>query len=225
MQTEPPRARPEMPEMPAPDTTVAALDPVPGDLPADAGAAPAAAETPAAPVAEAPPEIPEALPVPEPDPVAAAEPETVPEPEPALVAEPEPEPETESVAGLAPAVSPRARPRPPGLAERATIAAAVATVEAETAPDTLARAAAASRIQVQLGAYETPEMTRRMWQSVLGTHGDLLAGRALSVQSTVSGGKTWYRLRVGPFRDGAEARNICAALQARGQDCIVARNG
>ncbi len=45
------------------------------------------------------------------------------------------------------------------------------------------------------------------------------------MQTTVSGGRTYYRLRVGPFVGMSEAHAVCQALKARGQDCIVARNG
>lgn len=214
-----PEPRPELaPDPPAPEPEDGPMETAPPRARPDA---PALAEAPAA------------GPLPEPEATVAAldaEPGALTDAAPEPLAAPEPEaPEAEEVVpvsdGPAPAISPRARPRPPGLVERATAAAAEAAATPDTSAETLAAAAAASRIQVQLGAYETPDMTREMWQRIRGSHGDVLAGRALSVQTTVSGGKTWYRLRVGPFRDGSEARNVCAALQARGQDCIVARNG
>lgn len=215
MRTDPPRARPA--ELVAvPETVVAAIDSV-----RLRSAAPAAVIPPAPQVAPEPPTSPETLPQAVLDPVPEVEPEAAPEPEP----EAEPEPEVVASTGPAPEVSPRARPRPPGLVARATEAAATAVAVREDGAEALAAEAARSAVQVQLGAYETPEITRVIWDQIIRTHQDVLSGRALAVQSTVSGGKTWYRLRVGPFRDSSEARNVCAALQARGQDCIVARNG
>ena len=66
---------------------------------------------------------------------------------------------------------------------------------------------------------------RAKWERIRKANDDILRGRTLAIQTTVSGGTTFYRLRVGPFESGSEARNICQALKARGQDCIVARNG
>ena len=63
-----------------------------------------------------------------------------------------------------------------------------------------------------------------MWSAISKANQDVLRGRALAVQSTVSGGTTFYRLRVGPFSNRAEAVSVCRALKARDQDCIVARN-
>ncbi len=45
------------------------------------------------------------------------------------------------------------------------------------------------------------------------------------IQSTISGGRRFFRLRAGPFENRIEAQNVCRALQARGQDCLVAVNG
>ncbi|MEM1299589.1 MAG: SPOR domain-containing protein, partial [Pseudomonadota bacterium] len=87
-----------------------------------------------------------------------------------------------------------------------------------------ARDAAKSRVQIQLAANPDQGAVRKMWDRVRRANEDILRGRALAVQTTVSGGTTYYRLRVGPFKDAAEARNVCQALKARGQDCIVARN-
>ncbi len=206
-----------------PDTAVAAAplrepEPAPEaepETPSLDGAELAALTDPAAEPSSAAP-VASAVPVPEP----------APEPETAALAEPEEEPAPVPVStGPAPATSPMVRPRPAGLVARASAAAAAAPAAEAGAAEALERKAAQSAIQVQLGAFESPDITRQMWSRIFAAHEDLLTGRALAVQSTVSGGKTWYRLRVGPFGSSAEARNICAALQARGQDCIVARNG
>jgi hypothetical protein len=120
----------------------------------------------------------------------------------------------------APAIVPGAPARPVHLARRMRAASEEAVQETVR----LAEAAAASRWQIQLGAFRDPRITREEWQLISGTHASLLQGRALAVQETVSGGETFYRLRVGPFESEAEASNLCEALLARGQTCITAEN-
>ena len=94
----------------------------------------------------------------------------------------------------------------------------------EASSENLAAAAAQSKVQIQLAADPSETVVMSMWQAIQRANSDILHDRALAVQTTNSGGTTYYRLRVGPFKDGAEARSVCQALKARGQDCIVARN-
>ena len=148
----------------------------------------------------------------------ATAPATEPEPEPAEV---EPTPAVLSGTEFAPPQSPVAPRRPADLAQRT---AAAANDDARRQDD-LASAAASSRVQIQLAADPSQSAMRQKWDRVRKANSDILRGRALALPTTVSGGTTYYRLRVGPFKDAAEARNVCQALKARGQDCIVARNG
>lgn len=121
---------------------------------------------------------------------------------------------------IAPPVSPFVRQRPQDLAERFA-GAGDAAQEAEAA---LVRAAETSQVQIQLGAYPERAKIEAEWARLRTENSDVLAGRALAVQQTVSGGAAYYRLRVGPFRDGLEASTVCQALKARGYDCLVAIN-
>jgi hypothetical protein len=111
--------------------------------------------------------------------------------------------------------------RPADLSAR--IAASVRSAETRAAE--LARRAAESAVQIQLAADPDEQAVRAMWQRISQANQDILHDRQLAVQPTVSGGMTYYRLRVGPFSGTSEAHAVCQALQARGQDCIVARNG
>ena len=121
---------------------------------------------------------------------------------------------------MAPAISPIALRRPTDLRTRV---AEATKVEAASA-DNLAAAAARSKIQIQLAADPSEATVRSMWKRIQQANSDILRDRTLAIQTTISGGKTFYRLRVGPFDDGATARAVCQALKARGQDCLVARN-
>jgi cell division protein FtsN len=120
----------------------------------------------------------------------------------------------------APSVSPVAPTRPGDLKQRMADAR-----NAESEDARLASLAAASAVQIQLGAFPDRNMTKSEWAQIYKANEDILSGRALVVQSTISGGRRFFRLRVGPFKDKVEAKNVCRALQARGQDCLVAVNG
>lgn len=139
----------------------------------------------------------------------------------ALVSDASPEvPATGDAEGAAPIATPVARPRPTDLAQRLELARKAASEEEE-----LAARAAASAVQIQLGAYPDRARAEAMWERIFRANSDILRGRALVLQSTISGGRRFFRLRAGPFRNRIEAQNVCRALQARGQDCLVAVNG
>ena len=127
-----------------------------------------------------------------------------------------PEPSAGDGTEQAPAASPVAPARPGDLSQRMAAALRATTHEAE-----LAARAAASRVQIQLGAFPDKDLTRSEWDRIYRANEDILAGRALVVQNTISGGQRFFRLRAGPFKDRIEAQNVCRALQARGQDCLV----
>lgn len=120
----------------------------------------------------------------------------------------------------APGHSPTAPRRPGNLLARNEAAKEAAVTDATN----LVVAAAASPFQIQLAADPDRDTIIKMWKRISNANKDVLNGRALSIQTTVSGGTTFFRLRVGPFGARAEAASVCQALKARNQDCIVARN-
>jgi hypothetical protein len=121
---------------------------------------------------------------------------------------------------FAPAISDAAPRRPADLSERMAAAQQLISTEAD-----LSERAIASAIQIQLGAFPDREITRSEWDRIYAANQDILTGRALVVQSTISGGRRFFRMRAGPFKDRVEAQNVCRALQARAIDCLVAVNG
>jgi cell division protein FtsN len=135
-------------------------------------------------------------------------------------AEAEPELPASDATDLAPEVTAAAPIRPGDLSQRMAIARRAISDDAE-----LAKRAAASAVQIQLGAFADRSLTKSEWVRIYKANQDILSGRTLVVQSTISGGQRFFRLRVGPFKDRVEAQNICRALQSRGHDCIVAVNG
>ncbi len=73
---------------------------------------------------------------------------------------------------------------------------------------------------VQLGAYESPEIARREWDRFNDRFPDYMAGKDRVIQRALSGGRTFFRLRVHGFGDLADARRFCSALTAQNTDCI-----
>lgn len=149
---------------------------------------------------------------------------TPPTPAPPSPATPAPAPPTPSAAAPAPSSTPM-RPASPAPATPATPTRPSAPPPSVPKDPELAARAAASAVQIQLGAFPSRAETEAAWARIYRTNEDVLRGRALVMQSTISSGRRFFRLRAGPFRDRVEAQQVCRALQARGQDCLVAVNG
>ena len=129
-----------------------------------------------------------------------------------------------SVPGLS--TSPRPLPRPQSDLPAEAAAVAVATALApepadaiEISPDDLA---AGTRL-VQIGAHDSVDLARAEWDRVSVQFEALMAGKRRVIQEAVSGGRTFYRLRVEGFKDVTESRHFCAALVAERTNCIPAQ--
>jgi len=73
---------------------------------------------------------------------------------------------------------------------------------------------------IQLGAFSSEANARAQWQRVSARHGAVLAGLTPSIAPVASGSQTLYRLRATTPTE-SKARNICAALVAQREACIV----
>ena len=73
---------------------------------------------------------------------------------------------------------------------------------------------------VQLGAFDSEEITRRAWDQLVARNGDLLGSKRLHVERTTANARVFYRLRVAGFASADETRRMCEALRSRGVDCI-----
>ncbi|MCK0094299.1 SPOR domain-containing protein [Yoonia sp. F2084L] len=74
---------------------------------------------------------------------------------------------------------------------------------------------------VQLGAFPTPVLAAAEWDRLQARFGQLMGERGRVIQVSNQSSATWYRLRASGFADRAEARRLCAALQAEGAECIA----
>lgn len=104
-------------------------------------------------------------------------------------------------------------------------AAAAAVAEALGAPapgplDVTASTLAEGTRLVQIGAYPDEAQARLEWDRTAARFGALMDGKRRVIESAVSGGETFYRLRVEGFADLEEARRFCAAFKAEGAECV-----
>jgi len=110
----------------------------------------------------------------------------------------------------APVAEPVKEPVEKTLAEEKIVAP---IVKKQTPMDTIYR--------VQLGAYGSEESAERAWRGVKGKFPTHMADKLASFEPVQSGSRTLYRLRVGPLVTRAEADEVCLALRAGQQACIV----
>lgn len=119
------------------------------------------------------------------------------------------------------AAAPRAAPMSPARPEpQARVAAAeAAATEIAAAASAPPRTLSPGDPAVQLGAYNSAEVAESQWARQLRRNEDLMRGHVHAVTTVKSGGRTLYRLRVGPLASLDAARNLCEALKARGDAC------
>jgi cell division septation protein DedD len=123
-----------------------------------------------------------------------------------------------SVPGVSTSVRPVIRPANMRiLAPTAAVASAPASSEVALTTATFA----AGTNLVQLGAFPSPSLAAAEWDRLQGRFGQLMTGRERVIQVSNQSSATWYRLRASGFEDRAEARRLCAALQAEGAECIA----
>jgi len=127
------------------------------------------------------------------------------------------------------------RPTPPKVQERVVapvttptppvrIASAPAAAPAAPAPSTAAIRSGTGDFTVQLAAPGSEAEARATFSALLRKYPEQLRGQTPIVRKTdLAGGKTVFRLRVGPYsRD--DATTMCSALQTAGGQCFISKN-
>lgn len=132
-----------------------------------------------------------------------------------LDAVPESAPEEVATGGMTKSLRPMPRPTSFGITGVRSVSAEIGPID-EIDPATLV---VGTRL-VQLGAFDTGEQARSEWRKLTGKFGDLMSGKSAVVQSALSGGRTFYRLRAHGFGGEDDARRFCTALLAEGAACI-----
>jgi hypothetical protein len=183
----------------------------------DAAPAAPAAETPQqTQTAEAPSEpaqgttaeaTPSPAPAATPEPATAAEPAQAAQPEPAQAAQPEP----------AQAAQPEPAQTEPAPAAQPEQPAAQETQQAAVTPTV-----PAGNTRVQLAAGKTEASVQKEWAALQKAHPDLLGPLSLTIERVDKGSAgIFYRLQAGPLADKTAAKQLCASLKQKGQDCLV----
>ncbi len=104
------------------------------------------------------------------------------------------------------------------------VANAAPAATAPAAPATAALRAGTGDFVVQLGAPGSEAEARATFAALQRKYPGQLGGQAPIVRKTeLAGGKTVYRLRVGPY-SREDATSMCTALQAAGGQCFIAKN-
>ena len=124
-----------------------------------------------------------------------------------------------SVPGVSTSLRPVIRPANMRSPAPAPAPATAATTNGEVAVTTTTFPAGTNL--VQLGAFPTPALAAQEWDRLQARFGQLMGERGRVIQVSNQSSATWYRLRASGFADRAEARRLCAALQAEGAECIA----
>ena len=74
---------------------------------------------------------------------------------------------------------------------------------------------------VQVGAFPSNETALDYFDRLSSRMAAMLSGKLPDIQVAQVNGRTYHRLRIGPFLSKAEADRYCADLKSRGQDCLV----
>ena len=80
--------------------------------------------------------------------------------------------------------------------------------------------AARALVSSQLGAFNTPDAAREGWARLATRFPEAFAAKRRVIEESVSGGRSFYRLRAEGFAGVDEARRFCSVLLAERADCI-----
>ncbi len=109
----------------------------------------------------------------------------------------------------------------PGLEVPDPLAAA-APIEVAVTPELPSRGALSGSHVVQVGAFRSDDEARGQWARMQSRLGDFVAGKSIDVETADLGARgVYHRLRIGPFSSSDAAKQYCAGLKERGQDCLI----
>lgn len=78
-------------------------------------------------------------------------------------------------------------------------------------------------LRVQIGSFRSASDATAAWDKTVAAHQELIGQRQpYIVEADLGERGIYYRLQIGPLHSSNEARTLCNALKARGQDCIIA---
>jgi hypothetical protein len=132
-------------------------------------------------------------------------PATTPEPAPEAAAQPEP---AQTAQPEQPAQA--AQPEQPAAQEAPAQQAGITPV------------APTGNTRVQLAAGKSEASVQKEWAALQKAHPDLLGPLSIHIERVDKGASgIFYRLQAGPLADKNAAKELCASLKQKGQDCLV----
>ena len=93
-------------------------------------------------------------------------------------------------------------------------------VRASTPTATPTTAISGSHV-VQVGAFDSNAAALDYFEGLSSRLGTLVSSKQPDVQRAEVNGRTFYRLRIGPFTTRDDANQYCSTLKTRSQDCLV----
>ncbi|MEE4210243.1 MAG: SPOR domain-containing protein [Parvularcula sp.] len=84
-----------------------------------------------------------------------------------------------------------------------------------------AKGALAGSHVVQVGAFDSNRDALSYFEGLGQKMGSLVTNKSAEVQVAEVKGRTYHRLRIGPFPSQSAANNYCNQLKTRGQECLV----
>ncbi len=108
---------------------------------------------------------------------------------------------------------------PPATAQPPNVKVAAAAPAALAAP---AAPAFKGKFRLQVAAVRSRAEAEALAQKLKQAHGAAIGGREPAIEQSVIGAMgTFYRVRVGPYADANEPRQLCARIKPDGFDCLV----
>ena len=107
-------------------------------------------------------------------------------------------------------------PRHAPIAVPVRVAAGTSTTASDASP-------APRGLRVQIGSFRSASDATAAWDKTVTAHQELIGQRQpYIVEADLGPRGIFYRLQIGPLHSSNEAKALCNALKARGQDCILA---
>ncbi|MEQ1713744.1 MAG: SPOR domain-containing protein, partial [Hyphomicrobium sp.] len=78
------------------------------------------------------------------------------------------------------------------------------------------------KFRLQVAAVRSRAEAEELALKLKQAHGSAIGGREPAIEQSVIGAMgTFYRVRVGPYADANEPRQLCARIKPDGFDCLV----
>ena len=106
-----------------------------------------------------------------------------------------------------------------------TTAAATTQAAEKPKPETTAQVPTDSGYFLQLASVQDRSNVESEWKRLQKMFPALLGDMSLQIEEALVNGKTFFRLKTGPFPNRATAEDVCAQLKTKNQACLLKKQG